>query len=625
MNYVSLIFHFCWLHNYQLTFLLSFNCLHQDVITTYAGTGLTGSSGDGGAATSAQLSGPRGVAMDLSNGDLYIADMFNHKIRIVANSLQSYPAYVLGGVGMGPWGAISGNQNAKWIWSDARAASSSNNDMWIFSGSFSSTSSYTGSIEVVADNLATIYVNGQMIQNTNFFNWGSIAWTQTTQQASINVITGTNRIVVNAQNTGGPAGLLLSVKNSTGSYVYATGSSWTFQLSNGISTYAGTGSAGSTGDGGAASSAQLRGPSGVAVDTARNVYISDSKNNKIRKVSSAGIITTLAGTGTPGNNGDGGAATSAQLHWPEGIIVDSSLNLYIADTYNNKVRKVSSTGIITTFAGTGTAARGGDGGPATSAQLNAPVAVTIDALGNIYIADSNNNKIRKVSSTGIITTFAGTGRSGTSGDGGAAISARLCNPQGLVMDMFNNLYLTDFYNNRVRVVNSTGIITTIAATGTLGTSFTYVGCYVDYTNGVRALPNLIYSNQPSYQACFQQAQLLGYQYVGFEAWNAGWQSGTSAGECWGGNNLAYAQSQGVATNCNLVLTADGNFVWAGASAMAVYDNAAISTQFKGPLGATADASGNVYIADFYHNTVQLVVPPVQTPSPTSSPTTSPPV
>ena len=284
---------------------------------------------------------------------------------------------------------------------------------------------------------------------------------------------GTNHIVANAQNTGGPAGFLLSVKDNLGHYVYQTDSSWTYQPSkNIISTYAGTGIAGSTGDGGAAISAQLHGPSGVSIDTSRNVYISDKVNHKIRKVSSTtGIITTYAGTGTAGSSGDGGAATSAQLNSPEGTIMDSLLNLYIADTYNHKIRKVSSTtGIITTFTGTGTAGSSGDHGAAVSAQLHTPVAVTVDALG-IYIADSNNNKIRLVTfSTGIITTFVGTGRSGTSGDGGLAITAQLCNPQGLVMDVFNNLYITDFYNNRVRMVNNTGIITTVVGTGTGGSA-----------------------------------------------------------------------------------------------------------------------------------------------------------
>lgn len=244
--------------------------------------------------------------------------------------------------------------------------------------------------------------------------------------------------------------------------------------------------------------------------------------------------------------------------------------------------------------------------------MNAPVAITTDVLGNVYIADSNNNKIRLVKvSTGIITTLVGTGRSGVGGDERAAISCQLCNPQGLVIDQCNNLYITDFYNKLIRFVNSTtGNITTIAGvstTGSIATSFTYVGCYMDNTNGIRAMPNLIYSNKPGYQACFDQALMLGYRYVGFDAWNSGWQSGTNAGECWGGNSLTSAESQGTSINCNAVTTTDGNFIWAGGQAMALYDTAINRNLFNGPLGIAIDASGNIYVADFYDNTVRLIV------------------
>ena len=232
-----------------------------------------------------------------------------------------------------------------------------------------------------------------------------------------------------------------------------------------IKTFAGTGVFGSSGDGGAATSAQLYGPWGVAVDIFGNVYIADSSNNKIRKVGSTGTITTFAGTGVGGSSGDGGAATSAQLYWPSGISVDISGNVYIADTYNNKIRKVTSTGIITTIAGTGTYGSSGDGGAATSAQFFYPVGVSVDISGIVYIADNGNNKIRMVASTGIITTFASTGTAGSSGDGGAATSAQLNNPYGVTVDISGNVYIADGTNFEIRMVTSTGIITTIAGTG----------------------------------------------------------------------------------------------------------------------------------------------------------------
>ena len=237
-----------------------------------------------------------------------------------------------------------------------------------------------------------------------------------------------------------------------------------------ITTIAGTGTAGSNGDGGAATSAQLNSPFGVSVDISGNMYIADYYNSKIRKVTSTGIITTFAGGGDSGSSGNGGAATSARLHNAWGVSLDISGSVYIADLGNHKIRKVTSTGIITTIAGTGTAGSSGDGGAATSAQLYYPAEVSVDISGNVYIADSDNHKIRKVTSTGIIATIAGTGTAGSSGDGGAATSAQLNSPTGVSVDVSGSVYIAEFGDHKIRMVTSTGIITTIAGTGTPGTS-----------------------------------------------------------------------------------------------------------------------------------------------------------
>ena len=233
-----------------------------------------------------------------------------------------------------------------------------------------------------------------------------------------------------------------------------------------ITTIAGTGTAGYSGDGGQATSAQLHNPIGVAVDSQGNVYVADTLGNRVRKVS-GGIISTVAGTGTAGYTGDGGQATSAQLNNPYGVAVDSQGNVYIADTLNNRVRKVSG-GIISTVAGTGTAGYSGDGGQATSAQLNQPMAAAVDGQGNLYIADYVNQRIRKVSG-GLITTVAGTGTAGFSGDGGQATSAQLNSPFSVAVDAGGNLYIADYSNQRIRRVSG-GIITTVAGTGTAGFS-----------------------------------------------------------------------------------------------------------------------------------------------------------
>ena len=194
-----------------------------------------------------------------------------------------------------------------------------------------------------------------------------------------------------------------------------------------IETVVGDGTEGYGGDGGPAVAAQLREPEGVAVDGAGNLYISTS--SRIRKVDTAGVITTVAGDGTWGSGGDGGAAVAAQLGFPAGVALDGAGNLYIADWLNHRIRKVDSAGTITTVAGDGTEGSGGDGGPATAAQLNLPEGVAVDGAGNLYIADSSNNRIRKVDTAGVITTVAGDGTEGSGGDGGPATAAQLNLPK----------------------------------------------------------------------------------------------------------------------------------------------------------------------------------------------------
>jgi PKD repeat protein len=233
-----------------------------------------------------------------------------------------------------------------------------------------------------------------------------------------------------------------------------------------ITTIAGTGTPGFSGDGGQATSAQLNHPWGVVVDGQGTVYVGDKDNNRVRKVS-GGIITTVAGNGTPGFSGDGGQATSAQLHYPESLALDATGSLYIADYGNHRVRKLSN-GIVTTVAGDGTPGYSGDGGQATSAELRYPAGVAVDAQGNLYIADAGNDAIREVSG-GVITTVAGNGTAGSSGDGGPATAAQLDFPDGVAVDARGNLYIADSNNNRVREVSG-GVITTVAGNGTPGFS-----------------------------------------------------------------------------------------------------------------------------------------------------------
>jgi len=235
-----------------------------------------------------------------------------------------------------------------------------------------------------------------------------------------------------------------------------------------ISTIAGNGTSGYAGDGGIATSAEINSPYGVAVDGSRNIYIADTGNDVIRKVDSTGKITTIAGTGVQGYNGDGGQATSATLYSPTRAVADQAGNIYIADFYNNRIRKVDTSGIITTVAGIGTAGYSGDGGPATAAELYWPYAVAVDNLSNIYIADSVNNRIRKVDASGTINTIAGTGFPGVLGDGGPATAAQVNEPEDVAVDNTGNVYIADYGNSKIRKINTSGVISTIAGTGSPG-------------------------------------------------------------------------------------------------------------------------------------------------------------
>jgi large repetitive protein len=342
-----------------------------------------------------------------------------------------------------------------------------------------------------------------------------------------------------------------------------------------MKTVAGNGQFEGVLDGGLATSANLDLPSGVTVDGAGNLYIADSAHNRIRKVTAAtGIISTIAGNGNPSYVGDNGPADLATLNTPSGITIDGAGNLYIADTGNDVVRKITAaTGIITTVAGNGTAGDGGDNGPATAANLNALLGVTIDNGGNIYIADTHNHHIRLVTlATGLISTVAGNGSTnaaggGTfSGDGGPAILAGLNYPYAVVFDTAGNMYIPDSANNRVREVSaSTKTISTFAGTGAGG----YNG------DGVAATAATLYS--PSGLA-FDPA---GNLYI----------SDT-------GNNRIRKVSSADST----ITTFAGN----GNGLYLVGTGAATVAGIYGPVGLWFDQKGNLYIADYFDQRIRQV-------------------
>jgi uncharacterized protein YjiK len=369
------------------------NCFAADIITTIAGTGTAGYSGDGGSATSARLYYPAGITLD-DSGNLYIADDWNQRIRKVDTS---------------------------------------------------------GFITTVAGN-------------------GSIGYSGDGGQAT-------------SAQLATPRGIALDSSGNLFVAVYDSHRIRKVSTSGTITTVAGDGSAGTSGDGGSATSAGLRFPWGVTLDSSGNLYIAQYDSHVIRKVDNSGTITRFAGTSTYGYSGDGGSATSARLNSPRHVAVDSSGNLYIADSGNHRIRKVDTLGIITTVAGNGLEGYSGDGGSAISAQLDHPEGVALDSFGHLYIADSGNHRIRKVNASGIITTVAGTGVAGYSGDGGDAASVQLYGPSHVALDSFGNLYIADNNNHRIRKVTFFGI-GTISGKVTKSDGVTAIaGAMVELLNG----------------------------------------------------------------------------------------------------------------------------------------------
>lgn len=222
-----------------------------------------------------------------------------------------------------------------------------------------------------------------------------------------------------------------------------------------ITTIAGTGTAGSLGNYGPAVAAQLSGPSGIALDHKGQVYIADVYNNAVRIIDTTGMIYNIAGGSGPGSIGNGGSAILCALYYPKGVTLDSAGNIFIVDQGNQAIRRINTGGVINGYAGNGTAGYSGDGGYGYMAELNNPTEVATDRAGNLYVADYSNHRIRKVKPSGYISTVAGNGTSGYSGDGGSPLAAQMAGPYGVAVDRNNKLYITDEINNVIRVIDMT--------------------------------------------------------------------------------------------------------------------------------------------------------------------------
>ncbi|MFY7734109.1 MAG: PKD domain-containing protein [Bacteroidia bacterium] len=515
------------------------------IMTTIVGNGTSGYGGDGFAAIYANLNSPRGITLD-SSGNLYIADYGNNRIRKV-NANTGIISTVAGNGTIG----FSGD------------------------GGVATSAKLAYPYGVAIDGLGNLYISDLSNNRIRKVNAST---------GIISTIAGNGSSVSGgdggaATNAGIELPYGLAIDNSGNLFIAEPFKNRIRKVNSNsgiISTVAGTGSDGHFGDGGAATAADLWHPTGVAVDSSGNLFIADNTNNKIRKVSaSTGIITTVAGTGGDDYFGDSIVATAAGagIIYPTGVVVNNSGDLYIASS--TRILKVrASTGIISTVAGNGgTGGYAGDGSAANTSCLNNPNCIVVDTLGNLFIADYNNHRIRKVNaSNGLITTIAGTGKQGYSGDSGAANFATFRNPSSVALDRLGNLYITDKINHRIRKVNaSTGIISSIAGSVS-STGFNY-GSY----GGDGTLATSAQLNEPTSITIDSSGSL----YLADR------------------NNHRIRK---VNVNTGIITTVAGNGVYSYGGDSAAATNAYIWL----PSGVTLDSQGNFYIADQGNHRIRKV-------------------
>lgn len=534
------------------------------IITTIAGNGTNGYWGDGGSAVQASLSGPSGIAVD-QTGNVYIADFGNYVIRLVdvagtIHTVAGNHTFGFSGDGgaatsaqIGYANGVVADANGNFYIADGGNARvrkvDSTGTITTYAGNGSSGNSGSGGL---ATSAAIGMPQGLLVAGGNLYvSTGSNIWAITRSTQIINLIAGNasgsygfngDGNSAKATSFSGPWGM---VSDGAGGLLVAdSGNNRIRQVAAStriVSTIAG----GYVGDGGYAKTASLNysQPGHPAFDTAGNFYIADGYDNRVRKVSPTGVITTFAGTGITGYTGDGGPATTATLNNPTAVAPDSIGNIFIADSGNGVIRKVDISGTITTFSnvpiyyqgalavdasgnlyasdglyevwkilpsGSASAVAGvlyqigynGDGIPATQASLGEPTGLAIDSTGSLYIADWLNNRIRKVDTSGIISTVAGNGIAGFGGDGGPATSAMLFLPLDVAVDRQGDLYIADWVNLRVRVVDRSGTIETVAGSG--GSGYNGDGLPATQTNlfpnGLTVRNGAVYvSDQGSYR------------------------------------------------------------------------------------------------------------------------------
>ena len=578
----------------------------KGIITTFAGNGTTnpaGFWGDAGPATAASMHLPTGLAIDTA-GNVYIAISADNTVRVVTTdgvinifAGRGYPGY---------YGDY--------------AADATTGTVVVTNVGTATLATLTNPQDVAIGPNSTI-----LIADTGNGAIRSVTLTKTSigPAGTISTISGSGAVGLSGDGTAIGLAMLapfsLAVDSSGNTFIAEFGTNRIRKLDSkgNITTAIGDGNQGFAGDGGAASKVQMFLPTGVAVDSSGNVYFADSNNNRIRKLSGS-TVSTIAGNGNYSRSGDGGVATSAQLFAPLGVALDSAGNLYISDTNNNQIRKVTAAGIISTIAGTGAAGSSGDGGAATAAQLNAPQGIAVDSAGNIYVADVQNHKVRKISG-GNISTFAGSGTAGFGGDGAAAASAQLNLPMGVAVDAAGVVYIAEFGNNRVRKVAANGNISTLAGTGVNGFSGDGAQATSAMLNGPQAVA--VDSNGIVYIADTSNNRIRKVAANGVISTYAGTGAGGFSGD--GGASTSAQVGNPVALVVDSIgnlFVSDGSLrirkifvsgvisTIAGGSTRGYTGDggAATSAALSGPFGLAINSAGSIWFADSLNNSVRLL-------------------